>query len=145
MQQGGFIAKFRPEKLVLDMLTGVGFLCHRVGVNPEDFLRVLQKTQLPKIFKEAIMQVAAPPGSAPALVGWVVSPVLTAHGSGGAQALGIALPLPVADLAFLLQKVHSYEGRPMLADEFQKLFDEVDKGVIKEVTRSGLCHLSSLG
>lgn len=145
MQQGEFIAKFRPEKLVLDMLTGVGFLCHRVGVNPEDFLRVLQKTQLPKIFKEAIMQVAAPPGSAPALVGWVVSPVLTAHGSGGAQALGIALPLPVADLAFLLQKVRSYEGRPMLADEFQKLFDEVDKGVIKEVSRSGLCHLSSLG
>lgn len=33
----------------------------------------------------------------------------------------------------------------MLADEFQKLFDEVDKGVIKEVTRSGLCHLPSLG
>ncbi|XP_049993603.1 two pore channel protein 2 isoform X1 [Alexandromys fortis] len=56
-----------------------------VGVNPEDFLRVLQKTQLPKIFKEAIMQ-----------------------------------------------KVRSYEGRLMLADEFQKLFDEVDKGVIKE-------------
>nr|XP_048314218.1 two pore channel protein 2 isoform X2 [Myodes glareolus] len=56
-----------------------------VGVNPEDFLRVLQKTQLHRIFKEAIMQ-----------------------------------------------KVRSYEGRPMLADEFQKLFDEVDKGVIKE-------------
>ncbi|XP_038166206.1 two pore calcium channel protein 2 isoform X3 [Arvicola amphibius] len=56
-----------------------------IGVNPEDFLRVLQKTQLHRIFKEAIMQ-----------------------------------------------KVRSYEGRPMLADEFQKLFDEVDKGVIKE-------------
>ncbi|KAL6034666.1 hypothetical protein STEG23_033854, partial [Scotinomys teguina] len=56
-----------------------------VGVNPEDFLRVLQKTQLPQIYKQAIMQ-----------------------------------------------KVRSYEGRPMLADEFQKLFDEVDRGVIKE-------------
>ncbi|XP_059119895.1 two pore channel protein 2 [Peromyscus eremicus] len=56
-----------------------------VGVNPEDFLRVLQKTQLSEIHKQAIMQ-----------------------------------------------KVRSYEGRPMLADEFQKLFDEVDKGVIKE-------------
>lgn len=32
----------------------------------------------------------------------------------------------------------------MLADEFQKLFDEVDKGVIKEVSRPGLCHLPSL-
>lgn len=145
MQQGGFIAKFRLGQLVLDMLTGVGFLCHRVGVNPEDFLRVLQKTQLHKIFKEAIMQVAAPLGSAPTLVGWVISPVLTAHGLGGVQALGIALPLPMADQAFLLQKLLSYEGRPMLADEFQKLFDEVDKGVIKEVTRAGLCHLSSLG
>lgn len=144
-QQGGFIAKFRPGQQMLDMLTGVGFLCHRVGVNPEDFLRVLQKTQLHRIFKEAIMQVAAPPGSAPALVGWVVGPVLTAHRLEGAQTLGIALPLPMADLAFLLQKVRSYEGRPMLADEFQKLFDEVDKGVIKEVTRSGPCHLSSLG
>lgn len=130
---------------MLDMLTGVGFLCHRVGVNPEDFLRVLQKTRLRKIFKEVIMQVAAPPGSAPALVGWVVSPVLTAHGSGGTQVLGIALPLPMADLAFLLQKVRSYEGRLILADEFQKLFDEVDKGVIKEVIRCGPCHLSSLG
>lgn len=58
---------------------------------------------------------------------------------------GIPPPLPVADLAFLPQKVHSYEGRPMLADEFQKLFDEVDKGVVKEVSRSGLCHLPSLG
>ncbi|XP_027264592.1 two pore calcium channel protein 2 isoform X2 [Cricetulus griseus] len=57
-----------------------------VGVNPENFLRVLQKTQLDKIHKQAIMQ-----------------------------------------------KVHSYGGRPLLADEFQKLFDEVDKGVIKEV------------
>nr|XP_034345539.1 two pore calcium channel protein 2 isoform X2 [Arvicanthis niloticus] len=57
-----------------------------VGVNPENFLQVLQKTQLNKIHKQAIMQ-----------------------------------------------KVHSYEGRPMLADEFQKLFDEVDKGVVKEV------------
>ncbi|CAH6793432.1 Tpcn2 [Phodopus roborovskii] len=56
-----------------------------VGVNPENFLRVLQKTQLHSDHKQAIMQ-----------------------------------------------KVHSYEGRPMLADEFQKLFDEVDKGVIKE-------------
>lgn len=56
-----------------------------VGVNPEDFLRVLEKTQLRRIHKQAIMQ-----------------------------------------------KVHSCEGRPMLADEFQKLFDEVDKGVIKE-------------
>nr|XP_034345555.1 two pore calcium channel protein 2 isoform X4 [Arvicanthis niloticus] len=56
-----------------------------VGVNPENFLQVLQKTQLNKIHKQAIMQ-----------------------------------------------KVHSYEGRPMLADEFQKLFDEVDKGVVKE-------------
>lgn len=55
----------------------------------------------------------------------------------------ISSPLPVANLAFLLQKVQSYEGRPMLADEFQKLFDEVDKGVVKEVSRSGLGHLSS--
>ncbi|XP_005351669.1 two pore calcium channel protein 2 [Microtus ochrogaster] len=62
-----------------------GATSEAVGVNPEDFLRVLQKTQLPKIFKEAIMQ-----------------------------------------------KARSYDGRPMLADEFQKLFDEVDKGVIKE-------------
>lgn len=53
--------------------------------------------------------------------------------------------LPVANLAFLLQKVQSYEGRPMLADEFQKLFDEVDKGVVKEVSRSGLGYLSSPG
>lgn len=53
--------------------------------------------------------------------------------------------LPVANLAFLLQKVQSYEGRPMLADEFQKLFDEVDKGLAKEVSRSGLCHLPSMG
>lgn len=141
MQQGGFIAKFRLGKLALSMLTGVRFLCHRVGVNPENFLRVLQKTQLDKIHKQAIMQVAALPGSAPAPVGWVVSLMLT-HGWGCS---GIAPPLLVADLAFLLQKVHSYGGRPLLADEFQKLFDEVDKGVIKEVTRSGLCHLSSLG
>ncbi|XP_031244916.1 two pore calcium channel protein 2 isoform X2 [Mastomys coucha] len=56
-----------------------------VGVNPENFLRVLQKTQLNKIHKEAIMQ-----------------------------------------------KVQSYEGCLMLADEFQKLFDEVDKGVVTE-------------
>nr|AAI41196.1 Two pore segment channel 2 [Mus musculus] len=56
-----------------------------VGVNPETFLPVLQKTQLNKTHKQAIMQ-----------------------------------------------KVQSYEGRPMLADEFQKLFDEVDKGVAKE-------------
>ncbi|XP_063120259.1 two pore channel protein 2 isoform X6 [Rattus norvegicus] len=56
-----------------------------VGVNPENFLRVLQKTQLNKIHKQAI-----------------------------------------------IQKVHSYEGRPILADEFQKLFDEVDKGIVKE-------------
>ncbi|XP_051001715.1 two pore channel protein 2 [Acomys russatus] len=56
-----------------------------VGINPENFLRVLQKTQLCKIHKQAIMQ-----------------------------------------------KVFSYEGRPILADEFQKLFDEVDKAVIKE-------------
>ncbi|XP_021059457.1 two pore calcium channel protein 2 [Mus pahari] len=56
-----------------------------VGVNPEDFLPVLQKTQLNKTHKQAIVQ-----------------------------------------------KVQSYEGRPMLADEFQKLFDEVDKGVVKE-------------
>lgn len=32
----------------------------------------------------------------------------------------------------IIQKVHSYEGRPILADEFQKLFDEVDKGIVKE-------------
>lgn len=56
-----------------------------VGVNPETFLPVLQKTQLNKTHKQAIMQ-----------------------------------------------KVQSYEGRPMLADEFQKLFDEVDKGLAKE-------------
>ncbi|XP_052050273.1 two pore channel protein 2 [Apodemus sylvaticus] len=55
------------------------------GVNPENFLRVLEKTQLSQHHKQAIMQ-----------------------------------------------KVQSYEGRPMLADEFQKLFDEVDKGVVKE-------------
>lgn len=64
---------------------GWGFFFHRVGVNPENFLRVLQKTQLNKIHKQAI-----------------------------------------------IQKVHSYEGRPILADEFQKLFDEVDKGIVKE-------------
>lgn len=50
----------------------------------------------------------------------------------------------MANLAFLLQKVQSYEGRLMLADEFQKLFDEVDKGVVTEVSRSGLCRLPSL-
>lgn len=68
------------------MLTGAGFLCHRVGVNPEDFLQVLQKTQLSEIHKQAIMQVAALPGSAPAPTGWVVSPALTAPGLRGAQA-----------------------------------------------------------
>lgn len=47
----------------------------------------------------------------------------------------------MANLAFLPQKVHSYEGRPILADEFQKLFDEVDKGIVKEVSRSGLLSL----
>ncbi|OBS77321.1 hypothetical protein A6R68_16251 [Neotoma lepida] len=71
---------------VLASMAGLaGATPETVGVNPEDFLRVLQKTQLPKIHKQAITQ-----------------------------------------------KVRSYEGRPMLADEFQKLFDEVDKGVIKE-------------
>ncbi|GAB1301957.1 Two pore channel protein 2 [Apodemus speciosus] len=55
------------------------------GVNPENFLRVLQKTQLNQPHKQAIMQ-----------------------------------------------KVQSYEGRPILAGEFQKLFDEVDKGVVRE-------------
>lgn len=59
------------------LLTRVGFLCHRVGVNPENFLQVLQKTQLNKIHKQAIMQVAALPGSSLAPVGWIVSPVLT--------------------------------------------------------------------
>ncbi|XP_057635405.1 two pore channel protein 2 isoform X2 [Chionomys nivalis] len=72
-------------EVLASMAGQTGATSEAVGVNPEDFLRVLQKTQLPKIFKEAIMQ-----------------------------------------------KVRSYEGRPMLADEFQKLFDEVDKGVIKE-------------
>lgn len=65
------------------LLTRVGFLCHRVGVNPENFLRVLQKTQLNKIHKEAIMQVAALPGSSLAPVGWVISPVLIADGREG--------------------------------------------------------------
>lgn len=53
---------------------GWGFFFHRVGVNPENFLRVLQKTQLNKIHKQAIIQVAALPGSSLAPVGWVVSP-----------------------------------------------------------------------
>ncbi|XP_021082928.1 two pore calcium channel protein 2 isoform X3 [Mesocricetus auratus] len=70
-----------------------GATSEAVGVNPENFLRVLQKTQLHKIHKQAIMQ-----------------------------------------------KVCSYEGRPMLADEFQKLFDEVDKGVIKESAQFLFSH-----
>uniref|UniRef100_A0A8C6RA18 Two pore channel protein 2 n=1 Tax=Nannospalax galili TaxID=1026970 RepID=A0A8C6RA18_NANGA len=56
-----------------------------VGVNPESFLKVLQKTQLQDSQKQAIME-----------------------------------------------KLRSYEGRLLSADEFQKLFDEVDKGVIRE-------------
>lgn len=83
MQQDGFIAKFRLEDLALGVLTGVGFLCHRVGVNPEDFLRALEKTQLHRIHKQAIMQVTALPGSAPVPVGWEVSPALTTHGREG--------------------------------------------------------------
>jgi hypothetical protein len=52
-------------------------------VNPETFLPVLQKTQLNKTHKQAIMQVAALPGPSPAPVGWVVSPVLAADGREG--------------------------------------------------------------
>lgn len=126
------------------LLTRVGFLCHRAGVNPENFLRVLEKTQLSQHHKQAIMQVAALPGVflSSCWVGWVVRPVLTADTRVG---LRHPSPLLVANPAFLPQKVQSYEGRPMLADEFQKLFDEVDKGVVKEVSRSGLCHLPSPG
>lgn len=40
---------------------------------------MLQKTQLNKIHKQAIMQVATLPGSSLAPVGWVVSSVLTAN------------------------------------------------------------------
>lgn len=58
------MAKVRLEELALHMLTRVGFLHHRVGVNPENFLLVLQKTQLRKSHKQAIMQVVALPGSA---------------------------------------------------------------------------------
>uniref|UniRef100_A0A8C5L107 Two pore channel protein 2 n=1 Tax=Jaculus jaculus TaxID=51337 RepID=A0A8C5L107_JACJA len=32
----------------------------------------------------------------------------------------------------IMEKVHAYDGRPLLAVEFQKLFDEVDKSVIRE-------------
>ncbi|KAL1788395.1 two pore calcium channel protein 2 [Sigmodon hispidus] len=70
---------------VLASTAGLAGATPEVGVNPEDFLRVLEKTQLCKIDKQAIMQ-----------------------------------------------KVLSYEGRPILPDEFQKLFDVVDKGVMKE-------------
>lgn len=126
------------------LLTRVGVLCHRAGVNPENFLRVLQKTQLNQLHKQAIMQVAALRG---------LPQLLSGGGGSSGQCLlltlgrgsGIPPPLPVANLAFLPQKVQSYEGRPILAGEFQKLFDEVDKGVVKEVSRSGLGYLPSPG
>jgi hypothetical protein len=49
--------------------------------------------------------------------------------------------LSLADPPSFLQKVYSHGSTLLLADEFQKLFDEIDKTVIKEVIGTGLYHL----
>lgn len=122
---------------------------------------MLQKVQLDSSHKQAIMEVLgsplplalpnlcfwAPPGgllgTSPfsAGVSFQISqgwPRPGGAGDGAPSCPGPFLPsaqLSPADLCFPpLQKVRSYGGDLLSADEFQKLFNEFDKRVIKEVT-----------
>lgn len=123
----------------------MGRFPHRVGVKPQDFLQVLQKVQLDSDHKQAIMEVPVPPPLAfPCQclwalgVKWVsfrISRAGPVRVGPGAAPPSCPQPSCSVDLCFpALQKLHSRSGDLLSADEFQKLFDEFDKRVIKEVT-----------
>lgn len=66
-----------------------------------------------------------------------ISPAgLVLTGLGAAPSLSSAW-LPGTPLPSCLQKLRSCSGGLLSTDEFQKLFDEFDKRVIKEVTVAG--------
>lgn len=139
------------------------FFPHRVGVKAQDLLHVLQKVQVDSTHKQVIMEVPAPPSPPwpPALPGFPAhappdgpvgqQPLIrtgsspssggrTGLGWGGGLTLGL-WPWPglPADLCLpASQKVRAHGDSLLSADEFQKLFSELDKSLMKEVTGPGL-------
>lgn len=124
-------------------------------MKPLDLLQVLQKVQVDGTYKQAIMEVSvpgrpgmslwAPPagrvGRAPVQDRGVISQELglarSWWGGGGSPPCSGWCPRPGRPDGPdrpALQKVRAYGGSLLSADEFQKVFNELDKRLTKEVT-----------
>ena len=116
----------------------------------QDLLQVLQKVQVDSTRKQAIMEVLSPtlPGlcfwAPPCGHGGLQSPIWdwgsVQRSGGGTPGSGPLLcqawPAQLTR-APALQRVRSHGSGLLSADEFQKLFNEFDRRVTKEVTGAG--------
>ena len=115
-------------------------------MKPEDFLQVLQKVQLDSNHKQAITEVLVPPPPYPACASGLPrsrgchfrsARLAWSWWAWGRRPSCPWAGCPAPPCIPALQKLHSRGDGLLSTDEFQKLFYEFDKRVIKEVTVAG--------